>query len=115
MRQASLDLNFLALYLKWSWLVFGLGTGGYLFQDAPSAGIWIAVFWIAGVSYSVLRGRTALVAWVSAAVLISTNMYASTSQARAQLVGPFAALVSDRYYLELAPTIVLFAISTFGW
>jgi hypothetical protein len=109
LRQANVDPSFLLLYLKWSWTVFGLGAAGYLFQDASSFGIWIGVIWIAGLMYSIARGRTALAAWVSAAVLISTSMYMGTSQARANLVGPFAALSSDRYYLELAPTLVLFA------
>jgi hypothetical protein len=108
LREASFDPNFLLLHLKWSWMVFGLGTAGYLFEDAPSVGLWVGLAWVVALAYSVVRRRATLVAWASLVVLVSSSVYAGTSQARARIVGPFAALLADRYYFELVPILVLF-------
>jgi len=89
-------------------MVFGLGTAGYLFEDAPSVGLWVGLAWTVALAYSVVRKRAALIAWASLVVLVSLSIYAGTSQARAHIVGPFAALLADRYYFELMPTLVLF-------
>lgn len=108
LREASFDPKFLLLHLKWSWMVFGLGTAGYLFEDAPSVGLWVGLAWAVALTYSIVRRRATLLAWVSLIVLVSLSVYAGTSQARERLVGPFAALLADRYYFELMPILVLF-------
>jgi hypothetical protein len=108
LREASFDPRFLVLHMKWSWAVFGLGTAGYLFEDAPSVGLWVGLAWAVALAYSVVRRRATLVTWASLIVLVSLSVYAGTSQARERLVGPFAALLADRYYFELMPILVLF-------
>jgi hypothetical protein len=108
-RQANVDLQFLFLYLKWSWMVFGLGTAGYLFEDGPSAGLWVGLAWAAVLAYSIVRRRATLVAWASVLVLVSLSVYTGTSQTRERLMGAFTALLADRYYFELMPILVLFA------
>lgn len=108
MREAARDLGYVLTYERWSWAVFGLGTGGLLGEDASWAGTWLAAGWAFLLGCVAFRARASIVAWVVAAGLISINIYTGTSRARAALVGPIAALGADRYYFELAPILALF-------
>ena len=109
LRSASSDLGFLVPYGKLNWLIFGLGTCGFLVDDAPTALGWVAGAWVLAFVCSILRARSSLVPWGAAFVLVSTSIYAGTSQARANSVGALAAIAGDRYYFELMPVLTLFA------
>jgi hypothetical protein len=108
LREASLDPAFLAPYVEWSWIVFGLGTAGFLVVDTAAAP-WVAAVWLLALTYCSVRERRSLVAWAVAAVLITVSICTGTSAARALAAGPLVAVEADRYYFELLPVLVLFA------
>jgi hypothetical protein len=118
LREASRDPSFLFQYMALSWKVFGLGTAGFLVEDAERAAIWVYAAWSLVTIVSVVRFRAGGVAWSLGVAVISVSIYSGTSAARAHAAGPFMAISGDRYYFELAPVLVLFvaaALRGFRW
>ena len=113
LREASRDPSFLFHYMALSWKIFGLGTAGFLIEDAQRVAVWVFAAWSLVAIVSVVRYRAAAVAWAAGVAVISISIYAGTSNARAHAAGPFMAISGDRYYFEFAPVLVLFVAAAF--